>query len=137
MKPLLIGARLAAATLAALVPASLAQAQDCAEAMTQSDINACIYADWEAADAELNAAWKAAMALMRSIDDDLPEEEKGAAAQLGSGQKAWIAFRDATCAAEGYLMHGGSAEPMLIYGCMARLTADRTKDLRALTQIDG
>lgn len=132
MKPLLI-----CATITALVPTNLARAQDCAEAMTQSDINACIYADWQAADAELNAAWKAAMALMRSIDDDLPEDEKGAAAQLRNGQKAWITFRDATCAAEGYLMHGGSAEPMLIYGCMARLTTERSTDLRALTEIDG
>lgn len=132
MKPILI-----CAALAALGPADPARAQDCAEAMTQSDMNACIYADWQAADAELSAAWKEAMALMRSIDEDLPKAEQGAVAQMRSGQKAWITFRDATCTAEGYLMRGGSAEPMLIYGCMARLTIDRSKDLRALTDIGG
>lgn len=127
MKPFLT-----CAALALLIMPDLAQAQDCAEAMTQSDINACMYADWEAADADLNAVWKEAMAVMKAIDADLPEDEQGAAAQLRTGQKAWITFRDATCAAEGYLMHGGSAEPMVIYGCMARLTEQRSEDLGLL-----
>lgn len=29
-------------------------------------------------------------------------------------------------------MRGGSGEPMLIYACLARLTAQRTQDLRIL-----
>jgi uncharacterized protein YecT (DUF1311 family) len=31
-------------------------------------------------------------------------------------------------------MHGGSAEPMVIYGCRARLTKQRTADLEAMSE---
>lgn len=110
----------------------LAQDMDCANATVQADLNACAYADWEARDAELNAIWPKAMALMKDIDADLPEAERGAADQLRIGQKAWISFRDATCLAESYLMQGGSAQPLLLYGCMARLTEVRTADLALL-----
>ncbi|TXH96313.1 MAG: DUF1311 domain-containing protein [Pseudorhodobacter sp.] len=72
------------------------------------------------------------MAVMQAIDADLPEDERGAADLLRKGQKAWISFRDDACAAEGYVMHGGSAEPMLVYGCMARLTEARAEDLRLI-----
>jgi uncharacterized protein YecT (DUF1311 family) len=123
---------LAGAVFALLPLAVSAQEVDCANAMAQQDLNACAYADWEAADAELNAAYQAARAVLQGIDADLPADDRGADAQLKIGQKAWITFRDATCAAEGYVMHGGSAEPLLIYGCMARLTEQRSADLRLL-----
>lgn len=98
--------------------------------MAQSELNQCAYDDWKAQDKALNAVWVKAMAVMKAVDADLPEEERGAADRLRKGQKAWISFRDDTCAAEAYIMHGGSAEPMLVYGCMARLTEARTEDLR-------
>ena len=67
--------------------------------------------------------------MMKDIDTGLPRDQRGAATFLRDGQRAWITFRDAACAAEGYLMHGGSAEPMVIYGCYARLTETRAADL--------
>lgn len=121
--------------LLALMPAAV-QAQDCTEAATQIELTACAEANWQAADAELNQVWKDAMALMKAIDADLPEDEQGAAAQLRGAQRAWIAFRDANCAAEGYLVHGGTAEPMVVLGCMSRLTQGRSADLRALASAE-
>jgi uncharacterized protein YecT (DUF1311 family) len=94
----------------------------------------CARDDWQAQDAALNAAWAKAMAVMQAVDADLPAGERGAADRLRKGQRAWISFRDEACAAEGYLMHGGSAEPMLVYGCMARLTEARTGDLRLIAE---
>ncbi len=129
MKPIYLAA------IAALWPLSV-QAEDCEAAVTQADLTECSWADWQAADAELNAAWKGAVAVMKAIDADLPEEEQGAVKNLRTGQRAWIEFRDANCLAEGYLMHGGSAEPMLVYGCMAQLTRTRTADL-VLMASDG
>ncbi|MEO5616094.1 MAG: lysozyme inhibitor LprI family protein [Cypionkella sp.] len=121
--------------LAALtaLPAA-AQDVDCANAETQIELTYCAEQDWLAADADLNAAYGVARKLMQSIDADLEASQRGAADYLRDGQRAWVTFRDATCAAEGYTMHGGSAEPMVIYGCRARLTEQRTADLEAMAE---
>jgi uncharacterized protein YecT (DUF1311 family) len=121
---------LLAAFLAA--PAT-AQQVDCANAMAQVDLNACAYDDWQVADAELNRVYKLAMAEMKAMDADLPPDLQGAAEALRAAQRAWIPFRDANCAAAGYPMRGGSAEPLLVYGCLARMTRDRTAELWDLT----
>lgn len=106
-----------------------AQDVDCENAQTQMEMTFCADQDWQTADADLNAAYAAAQKAMRAIDAGLPKAEQGAEANLRAGQRAWVTFRDATCAAEGYAMHGGSAEPMLIYSCRARLTEQRGADL--------
>ena len=111
-----------------------AQDIDCANAVTQQDMNQCAYADWESADAKLNAAYKRAMAVMTQWDADLPEAEQGGAAALKEAQRAWITFRDKACEAEGYAMKGGSAEPLLVYGCMRLLTEERTAHLTGMVE---
>lgn len=111
-----------------------AQTVDCYATVTQSELNQCAFEDWKEQDSHLNAAWVKAMGVMKEIDVELPEKDRGAADLLRKGQKAWITFRDDTCAAEGYLMHGGSAEPMLVYGCMSRLTNLRTQDLNLIAE---
>lgn len=113
---------------------AVAQEVDCATAEAQVELTYCAEKDWLAADADLNAAYGAARARMQGIDADLPAAERGAADYLRDGQRAWVTFRDATCAAEGYTMHGGSAEPMVIYGCRARLTTQRAADLAAMAE---
>lgn len=119
---------LIAALVLAATPA-LAQEVDCAKAVAQMELTYCAEQEWMTADADLNDAYGAARDLMRQVDAGLPEDQKGAEANLKAGQRAWITFRDAACAAEGYMMHGGSAEPMVIYGCRARLTESRAEDL--------
>lgn len=120
-----------------LMPAqAMAQEVDCANAVVQSDLNQCAYADWEAADKALNAAYQKARIVVKNLDAELPELERGAETALKTGQKAWITFRDATCMAEGYVMHGGSAEPLLVYGCMRRLTEQRAADLNMMGEYD-
>jgi uncharacterized protein YecT (DUF1311 family) len=122
--------RLPLALLMCLLPLAVAaQEVDCENAEMQLELTYCAEQDWIAADADLNAAYGEAMAMMKEIDAGLPKDQQGAAAFLRDGQRAWIAFRDASCAAEGYIMHGGSGEPMLIYGCYARLSAARAIDL--------
>jgi uncharacterized protein YecT (DUF1311 family) len=111
-----------------------AQEVDCENAMAQVEMTWCAEQDWVAADNDLNEAYQAAMAVMKEIDTGLPQDQQGAAEFLRDGQRAWITFRDASCAAEGYLMRGGSAEPMLIYGCYARLTEVRAADLWMLAE---
>ncbi|HMO07098.1 MAG TPA: lysozyme inhibitor LprI family protein [Paracoccaceae bacterium] len=126
-------ARVAAAVLAAvLAQPSTAQPVDCANPITQTEMTACAEREWMTADADLNAAYAEARAAMRRIDAPLPETDRGAERMLRDAQRAWIDFRDKTCAAEGWAMKGGSAEPMLVYFCRARVTAARAEELRAM-----
>ncbi len=127
--------RLAVALLFLAPLPSLAQDApyiDCANAMVQMEMTFCAEQDWIAADADLNAAWAPAMARMRALDEGQPAELKGAADALRAAQRAWVSYRDLACTAEGYQMRGGSAEPMVIYACRARLTKARTEELQAL-----
>ena len=128
----------AVVVMAGLWPLGLwTQEVDCAKAEAQVELNFCAEEDWKTQDEELNAAYKLAMAVMKEIDAGLPEDQRGAASYLRQAQRDWIAFRDNACAAEGFLMRGGSAEPMLIYGCLARLTQERALGLYALTEGGG
>ena len=111
-----------------------AQEVDCAKAEVQVELTYCAEQDWMRADAELNDAYKAAMAVLKAVDGGLEPADRGAVVNLRNAQRAWITFRDAACAAEGYQMHGGSAEPMLIYGCRARLTEARVADLQYISE---
>ena len=107
---------------------------DCANVFSQVEMTYCAEQDWTAADADLNIAYAAAKALMKQIDAALPADQQGAVTSLRDAQRAWIAFRDQACAAEGYTMRGGTGESMLIYQCRTRLTAARTADLLTLTE---
>lgn len=120
--------------LAALTLPAAAQDVDCAEAVAQVDLNACAYQEWEAADTQLNRTYAAAMDLLEAWDADLPDDEKGGPAALKAAQRAWITFRDKACEAEGYAMKGGSAEPLLVYGCMRQLTEERTAHLTGMVE---
>lgn len=118
--------------IAYLTLPATAQDIDCANPVTQMDMNQCAYDDWEAADTDLNEVYQQAMGLLKTWDTDLPADEKGGAAALKDAQRAWITFRDNACEAEGYAMKGGSAEPLLVYGCMRLLTEERVGHLQGM-----
>ena len=107
---------------------------DCAHAVTQTDMNICANLDYERADKELNAQYRKTRTEMASWDADLDNNLKGAEAALVKAQRAWIDYRDAQCAAEGFEARGGSMEPMLVSNCLAGLTRQRTKELRQLAE---
>lgn len=111
---------------------ALAQQVDCTAPQVQMEMTYCAEQAYIAADRDLNAAYAGARARMRAIDADLAQDQKGAEEHLKQAQRAWISFRDAACTAEGYKYYGGSMEPMVIYACQARLTAQRAADLVAL-----
>ena len=111
---------------------ALAQEVDCTAPQLQMEMTYCAEQDYIAADKDLNAAYGAARSKLRAIDADLPQDQKGAEEHLKQAQRSWISFRDAACTAEGYKYYGGSMEPMVIYACQARLTAQRAADLWAL-----
>ncbi|WFU00794.1 lysozyme inhibitor LprI family protein [Rhizobium sp. CB3171] len=105
---------------------------DCNNAETQMDMNICSQRDYDRADKALNEQYKKTRAAMVATDADLDADQKGAEKALVKAQRAWVDYRDGQCEAEGFEARGGSMEPMLVSGCKATLTKQRTKELKAL-----
>jgi len=91
-------------------------------------------AGYARADAELNAEYARAMALMRRRDRGGPFDDGDPtyAAALTAAQRAWLRFRDAECRLAGFEYRGGSAQRLSSGTCLATLTRDRTRQLRQL-----
>ncbi len=104
----------------------LAAAQGlCTDAITQTELNLCSAKEYEAADAELNAAWRELRATAK---------RRGMFESVLSAQRAWIVFRDAHCKAVAAPYAGGSIVPLIVNRCLADLTETRTAQLRALAE---
>ncbi len=93
---------------------------DCTNPMTQRDMNICANRDYAVADAELNAAYRDAMATL---------DETGKA-RLKDDERNWIAARDRECKAATAETQGGSIHPLDLAGCLAEKTKARTRELR-------
>jgi uncharacterized protein YecT (DUF1311 family) len=111
-----------------------AQEVDCNNQVTQLDMNMCSYEEWQAADARLNRIYSEAIAFLQAADRDYPPEGATEEDRLRNAQRTWVAFRDANCDAAGFQMRGGSAEPLLINGCMRSMTEDRIAELESVMQ---
>ena len=113
--------------------ASRAPEPDCRDPQAQLELNICARIDFEHEDAELNRAYREAIAAARQSDRELDrsdDQRPGYEAALREAQRAWVAFRDAHCRYEGYEeARGGSMEPMVYSGCQARLTRERITQL--------
>lgn len=118
----------------AALPAAAQDAIDCDNAYTQMEMTHCAGVAWQEADADLNAAYKQAMAVMRETDGYLPDNLKGAADSLRDAQRAWIPYRDKACETYGFLARGGTLEPQLVLSCKADLTKQRTDELKMLVE---
>jgi uncharacterized protein YecT (DUF1311 family) len=103
-----------------------AQDWDCSDinALPQQGINMCLAQSFDAWQAQMQANYAATLAR-------LPEEE---AVTMRAGQLAWITYRDMTCEVEAGAMRGGSGEPMLRFGCLARITEARARELEELSR---
>ena len=124
--------------------ALLLAAQDpqwnCENPQAQQEMNYCAGEDFRRADAELNAAYRTAVAEAQQADREYrlldaeaggrPTNEPGWEATLREAQRGWVAFRDANCRLESFEARGGSMQPMLDAGCRATLTRARTAELR-------
>lgn len=118
----------ALATIALGVPAA---------AQTQQQMNAEAAAGLRRADTALNLQWKDTYARMKQRDAQNGSRAGGfgyAAATLAS-QRAWLQFRDRQCVIEGGEFAGGSLQPFARVQCLARLTRERTKQLKDLMWI--
>nr|CAD6409360.1 hypothetical protein REQ54_00556 [Rhizobium sp. Q54] len=122
-------------TLATAAPAQDQPDVDCEKAMTQMEMTYCAEQDFAEADERLNAQYKVTRQAMKDWDGDAMDGLGSAAEALLASQRAWLTFRDAQCAFYGYQARGGTMEPMLIYGCQAELTRQRTQQLKEKTDL--
>jgi len=123
----LTGAALLLATPAAAVDAAeiearytpaLAQCLDTPEGQSTAGTIGCIAAELKIQDAALNAAYRRATAGMNARQQ----------AGLRSAQRAWIAFRDADCAAR-QDWEWGSMSTVAANFCVLRRTVERTIEM--------
>jgi len=108
----------------------------CDDPQNQMEMNICAGLDFERADAELNILWRQVVASARARDRELDrryDQRPTSEAKLREAQRAWLVFRDAHCAVQGYdEARGGSMEPMVYGTCRAELTRQRIAQLRGL-----
>lgn len=113
---------------------------DCDNQRNQREMTLCAERDYQEADAALDQQWKVTLRGMKNADKaydelrDPTDTSIGYADALLEAQRAWLKYRDAQCVIEGYLMRGGTAEPMMRFGCLAHLTKLRTAELAELTK---
>ncbi|TIP34814.1 MAG: DUF1311 domain-containing protein, partial [Mesorhizobium sp.] len=97
------------ACLVLLATAPAARAQECdRNDDSQSMLNICADADYQAADAKLNDAYK----------NIVSHNDQASNKLLQTAQRAWIAFRDAECAYDTADSQGGSIHPMELSQCL-------------------
>ena len=99
-----------------------ADAAECGDAATQSELNVCADQNFRNADTRLNDAYRQAVMGLHGQSDRL--------ALLTKAERAWVSFRDAECAFAGSGSEGGTIEPMIVSECLAQVTAEREKSLR-------
>ena len=83
-------------------------------------INACRKARSDAADAEMNRYYQAALKRLRS------EREDTVATALVKAQRSWLVYRDAECGAVFDYWSGGTIRASMELACETRLTELRT-----------
>jgi uncharacterized protein YecT (DUF1311 family) len=96
------------------------QQTPCADAATQFEMNQCARKAHEAADAGLNKVYNRFAAM-------LDDEQR---AHLKEAELAWIKYRDTNCDFEGAFYKGGTMRPMVQSYCLARVTNERTAELK-------
>jgi uncharacterized protein YecT (DUF1311 family) len=108
---------------------------DCENPQYQVEMNFCAGKEYDAADAALNAQWKLTVAEIKRRDKDIDrsyDSQPTGYDTLLAAQRAWIAYRDQHCLSASFIARGGTMAPMLLSGCMARLTKERTAELEEL-----
>jgi len=110
---------------------------NCADPLTQSEVNMCARADHEAADRAMIAIYDQAIAQLREQDRsyaDLGPEHVGAEMLMAASQQTWSTSRSDFCAARGLTYYGGSMRPAVVATCFAMMARSRTEELRWLLE---
>lgn len=116
-------AAILAATLAIIVSAPAAKADECDNATGgQAGLDQCYDKVFKKSDAELNKLYKQIEARLK--------DDAATTKLLVTAQRAWVAFRDSECNFQSAGASGGSIGPMIHSMCLDGLTQSRIKDFQ-------
>ena len=122
-----------------ILAAAAAAINPCERAGTQAESTQCAWNDYRRADTALNLQFRDS--LEQAVKRDQFARDNPAVSNVGepsytealrNAQRAWIKFRDLHCQVEGYWGRGGTIEPMVRNFCLARITRERTEQLRKM-----
>jgi uncharacterized protein YecT (DUF1311 family) len=112
---------LATQTGLALAADQQAETDACMEsAKTQSQLNICAQKDFEKATAAYSASY-------RQLSQSVGNKQRQLLRQV---QTEWLQYRVKACEFEQNGVEGGSAAPMVLWQCQARMTRERTAELQ-------
>ena len=100
-----------------------ALAEDCGDLQTQYEMNQCARDDHAKVDAQMNKDYKAYRARLSG------EQLR----QFTNAQRAWVRFRDLSCAYESSGVKGGSVYPLILSSCLAGMTRERIRQISELS----
>jgi uncharacterized protein YecT (DUF1311 family) len=112
--------------LTPLLLVTCVHADNCANAVTQLEMNQCAAQENKAADKELNKLYKQITARLK----DNPEAKQ----LLVKAQQAWLSFRDAECSFSASGAEGGSVYPLIYNDCITAQTKARVEAFKAYLQ---
>ncbi|MBD2101260.1 lysozyme inhibitor LprI family protein [Leptolyngbya sp. FACHB-261] len=128
-----LGAALLLGTISTLTLASGAMGQqtgqqmgqqsaqpNCAAPQSTLEMRTCTSQEYQAADRNLNQVYQRLMA-------SLPASRRQ---KLTVAQRAWVQYRDATCAFSSSEFEGGTFEPVALTSCFTQVTQQRTRELQ-------
>lgn len=93
---------------------------------TQAEANACARYKYNQANAEMSRVYEQLMSELSGDRDDGKGQGK-----LKEAQSLWLKYRDANCDSEASIYEGGSIRPAIYYACLASVTEERTRRMRA------
>ncbi len=124
---------------ALLLMAAAPQERDCSD-LPQQPMNICLHEAYQRTDAEMNRQWRITSEAMKAQDrgiDRSYDKDPGYFPTLLAAQRAWLTYRSQQCLLESFEMRGGSGAPMMHSLCMARITRERTGQLKSLVETDN
>ena len=114
------------ALLGLLTLATSTVAQNCKAPTTQFDMSRCASIELETADKELNRVYGSYRGRLNTQQQT----------QIRDVQLAWIRYRDLSCKYEASGVEGGSAHGLILSNCLARMTTERTRELKVLVSCE-
>ena len=113
----------------------------CDDAGNQQEAENCAKTEFEKSETDMNQLYQKVLANFQDLeqkarpqDKVLADKYKKNGENLQAAQKAWLAFRDANCAAEKEADTNDNNNAMTAVSCQQRLTEDRTEDLKIIYQ---
>ena len=97
---------------------------------TQGEANVCARHRYQQADASMNRVYERLMTELSGYGSDGKAQQK-----LRQAQSLWLQYRDAGCESEASIYEGGSIRPAVYYTCLASMTRERTRRLRAFLSV--